>query len=312
MGYNIFGGVAEQVAYITPVARTQFFRVYGDSDLVHRNPSEPRAHLSKLDPDELFYKVNMGEGNLVIPGQYTGMGKLMKHALGAVVDAGAGPSYTHTFTLTDGLPDYGLTAELHKGFSDVGFESKIGTGMKVRTMNVKAQVNEETQFNFGLLGRKVDLGAVSGAPSFTDLDLHAVNPDQIAVTIDAASANVFGVEFTLDNNLRDDRAFLGDAYLAEPKRAAGKRKITGTISKEWDDKTLYEKFISGATAALVITATGPTNYAMEITLNKIRFQDPTEETVEIDEIPQSLPFVAFLDATHTALKIVETNTTATT
>lgn len=312
MGYDIFAGVGEQSAYATAVARTSWSRVYSDSDLNHIRPNDPRAHLGRLDPDELFYQLERGEGQLVVPLHYdTSSSRLLdlmfKHALGGRVHAGAGPSYTHTYSLADSLPANGLTVELHKGFPDSGDESKILTGGKVRNMTITARVNEETQASFGLLGRKVDTGAKTASPTYVDLDTYAVNPPTITVDIDATTTNVFGVEINLDNILRDDRGFLGQQYIAEPVRGAGKRQITGTISKEWESKAILDKFIAGSTANLVIDAAGPTNYAWEIRLEKIRYVEPTEETTEIDEIPQEIPFVAFYDATYTALQITQTN-----
>lgn len=310
MGFNIFAGWGKQdTDYDTLVARAFFSRVYSDSDLVHERPSSPKTHLGKLDPDEQHYTLERGTGRLVVPAQYKDMHHLFEAALGN--QNADSPPNTRVYDLADTLPANGLSVELHKGFPDSGFESKIMTGGKVREFKIMAAIDEEVKYDFSLIGKKVDLGAKTASPTFQDLDTRHLLAKQIAVSIDASSANIFSAEITLNNNLRDNRGFLGMTYIAEPLRAPGKREITGTLSKEWDDKALYDKFISGASAELELTATGPSPFVAVWHLGKIIFVEPSEDTIEVDQIPQTLNFRTVSDTPAAdTFKLTETTDSA--
>lgn len=304
MGYDIYAGWAKQTTdYDTLEARAKFSRVYSDSDLMHERPSDPKTHVGNLDPDEQHYTLERGTGRLVLPAQYKDQHDLHEAALG--IREADSPPNTRVIKLANSLPANGLSVELHKGFPDAGNEAKLMTGGKVSTFAIQAAIDEEIRYDYGLIGKKVDLGAKTVSPTFQDLDTRHLLAKQIAVQIDAASANVFSVEINLDNNLTDSRGFLGSTYIAEPIRAPGKRTITGTISKEWTDKTLYDKFLSGASAELILTATGPSPFVAVWTVGKMIFTAPEEETVEVDQIPQSLPWRAVSDGDDT-LKLTET------
>lgn len=313
MPQEIFAGWGEQTVYSTLVARTQFGRVYPESDLKHDIPREPYTYLGNPDPDELFDGVAKGSGVIIPVPVYDGMGKLLKHALGAFADAGAGP-YTHTFTLASAAPAFGLSVELHKAFSDSGFESKLATGAKVSEFSIECAVGQEVKFPFTLVAEQVALGPKTASPTYptyTGATGVIIKPSQITVQIDAASADVSAFNISVNGGIDDTKAFLGDAYIREPARD-NLRVITGEISKEWSSKALYDKFISGATAELLATCDGPGNHDMTIRVAKLIFREPTEELTTATQIPQGLPFVAVADATYTALQIVETNDTATT
>lgn len=310
MPFDIFAGWGEQSAYDTAVGRTQFARVYDGTDANHKKPGEPHTYLSAADPETVHYKTEYGDFTLEPVVVYDGLGKLLKHALGSVADAGSGP-YTHTHSLADSPPDHGLSVEVHKGLSS-GAESKLVTGGKITEFGIEASVGEEVKFTFSGVGRRVTLTAKTASPTFPDYDNDIIKVSQITVAIDGATTNVKSVSVQLNNNLQTDRGFLGSQYIAEPKRA-GKREITGEIGKEWEDATLYNKFLSGSTATLLITCSGSGNNEMTIRCNEIRFLgDPSEELTESESIGQTLPFTAFKDATYGALQIVETNDTATT
>ncbi|MDQ7008360.1 MAG: phage tail tube protein [Acidobacteriota bacterium] len=311
MPYDIFAGWGEQAAYGTAVARAQFARVYDGSAVTHKHPGDPHTYLGRADPETIHYGLEYGEWTLEPVPVYDGIGKLFKHALGSVTDAGAGP-YTHTHSLADSLPANGLSIELHKGLDPAGAESKLITGGKINEFAFEASVGEELKIRFGGIGQKATIVAKTASPTYPDYDNDIVKVSQISVQIDGATTNVTGISVSLNNNLRTDRGFLGSQYIAEPTRA-GNREITGQVDKEWEDATLYNKFLSGATATLLITCTGSGSNKLTIRCNEIVFLgDVDEELTQSEKIGQTLPFVARHDATYGALQIVETNGTATT
>lgn len=320
MGYDVFVGFGDEAAWGTPVARTEFHRSYEDSRLQHEKPQNPYEYLGDRDAQTPFFQAERGAGNVVIPLVYDGMQLLMKHCMGVKVDAGAGP-YTHTYTLDNApftrtaSPLVGLTTELHYALPDSSLESFLLYGGRVRSFGSNFRVNEETKLNVDMVGQRVVQAQKSAAPTFPDYASAGVSPlvkfTQIAVTIDGAGSQViYGLEWSCNNNLRDDKVELGGQYISAP-RAQGKREITGTLEKEWLSKAHYDKFIAGSTAAIIATGTGPGNMAIEVRFPNVFYTGETPSLQEAEEQDQSLPFTAYDDATHGAMKITLTNDSAT-
>lgn len=321
MGYNAFVGWAEESVWATLVARAQFGRPYEDSTPEHMIPREPEAILGYRDPERVFEKAQSGRLDIVVPLVYDGCGKLLKHCFGSVADAGADP-YTHTFTLDDKpftratTPLVGLSAEAHLDLPDSGYESLLLHGGRVASFGTALRVNEEIKLRAALIGQKCISGAKTASPTFPDYDSHKVKPSQIVVELDSTEYEVAGIEFECDNALRSDRAHLGGSYIAEP-RGQGKRGITGTIDLPWEAspsaKTIYDKFISGAEAAIVVTCTGPTNHSMVFRFPAVVLEGKTPGFQEGEDQDWQIAFRALRDdGTYGALEIVEENETATT
>lgn len=319
MPYNQFVAWGEESgSWASEASRDTFARPYEDSKLMHEKPQAPLEYLSNRDPEAPFYQAERGVGNLVFPLTYTGAEIWLKHCVGNIATSGSGP-YDHTFSLDNNpytrssSPLLGLSIELNLGLPDSGYESALLLGARCRSFGSNFRVNEETKLSSEWVGQKVMLEPITGSPSFPDYDHASASPlvkwSQIALTIDAGSETVYGVEFTCNNNLRDDRAKLGSQYIAEP-RAQGRREITGTLDLEWSDKTLYDKFVSGASAAILATATGPGSFAMTVRFNNVRFTGETPGLSHGEDVDYSLPFTAYDDATYGAMQIVNTNDTA--
>lgn len=320
--WDQFAGWGEESVWGTPVARTQFSRVFEDSAATPSHPFRAMGTLGDRDMLERFDQPISGGVTLAVPLVYDGDGKLLKHCMGTVVDAGSGP-YTHTHTLDErpytrsSSPLIGLTAELAYQLDESGFESAIVAGCRVVSFGLSFAPDEEVKLTAECAAKSVVLGAVTGAPTFPDYDDATapmlVKPSQLTIAIDGSgSAVVDKIDLSCANTLRTDRTFLGSAYVADA-RVNGRRVITGTLEKRYIDKTLWNKWLSGAAATLKITATGPGNHVMVFDLlGKIYFTGDPLALEAGEEQNVTLPFQAWKSDSEPALKITETNDTATT
>lgn len=316
MAYGIFAGWGEETTWGTAVARTQFAKVYSESQAMHDKPMEPVAFLGNRDPDRPFFGPERGTAELVLPWVYTGLGKLFKHALGITVDAGAGP-YTHTHSLDakpytrTSSPLKGLTVELNGELPDAGpLEAWLLTGGRVLRMAGGVRAGEENRITVGLQGKEITQVIKSGSPTFPNLDTEWVIPQQVLLTIDGGAHDIYGFDWELNNGLREDKAFIGSQFRS-PAPVSGKRSITGTIDKEWVSKALWDKMKAGTTAALLATATAGARI-QTIRLANVRFGAFMPPLQEGEDMQHQLPWTAFDDATYGAMQIIETNATATT
>jgi len=318
MPYGQFAGWGEEVApdWGVAVARTQFAKLYSESESMHEKPMDPAAFLGNRDPDRPFFGPEFGRATLVVPLVYDGVGKLLKHSLGVTVDAGSDP-YTHTHSLDAtpytraSSPLVGLSVELNYELPDSSLEAFLLTGGRVLSLAGSFRAGEEVQLRCALQGKQVTQVQKSGAPTFPDLDTDWVIPQQVLVTIDAGAHDIYGFDWELNNGLREDKAFLGSQYRA-PATVSAKRQISGTIDKEWVSKALWDKMKAGTTGAILVTATGPGDYVMTWRYNNVRFGGFAPALQEGEDRQHQIPWTAYDDATYGAMQIVETNNTATT
>ncbi|MEE8473566.1 MAG: phage tail tube protein [Dehalococcoidia bacterium] len=322
-GYDQYLCWGIETVWGTEVARTKFAKVYEDTQLMHERPQQGHEFLGNRDPDFIFDQIQKGTGNLVIPMTYdAGPEQLLQAAMGVLVTTGSGP-YVHTFTLDNNpytraaAPLIGLSVENHLALPDASFESMLGVGGRVRSMSGSFVTNEELKLVLDMVFKRCDLEPVTGTPVFpaySGVASSLVKFTQITVDIDTVTTPVYSCEFSLNNNLKDDNAELGSAYIRAP-RAQGRREITGSLSKEWVNKTLYDKWIAGAAASILVTAsgpalpTGPGNFVMTWRFENVRFTGENPKNAETEEQENVLPFTAYDDPTFGAMQVVITNDT---
>ena len=316
-GYGQYLCWGQEAVWGTEVARTKFAKVYEDTQLMHERPQQGHEWLGSRDPDFIFDQIQKGAGTIVIPLTYdAGIEQLLYHAMGVLVTTGADP-YTHTFGLDNNpftraaSPLVGLSMENHLALPDSGFESMLGVGGRVRSMSGSFVTNEELKLTLDMVFKRCDLEPVTPTPTYpvySGASSALVKFTQITVDIDTVTTPVYSCEFTMNNNLKDDNAELGSAYIRAP-RAQGRREITGTLSKEWVDKTLYAKWIAGAPASILIVATGPGDFRSTWRFENVRFTGENPKNAETEEQENVLPFTAYEDSTYGALQVILINNT---
>jgi hypothetical protein len=325
--YDQYACWAEETVWGTPVARTIFSRYHPGSVLRHIIDQAAHTPIGRADVERMFIQQERGEGKLILPAAYSGLGKLFKHAFGVYAVSGAGP-FTHTFTLGDGPPfnagatanAQGLSVELHAALPDAGpLQSWLLEGAMVNSLKLAFAARQEVMADIDLIGERVTQVIKTASPVYADLDLYLVKPSQVTLSVDAGAwaTVVPSVEVTLNNNLVP-REVLGSQYIGQPYRGPNtRREITGAIKGFWEtaqtptSKTVYDKFIAKTAAAIIVTATGPTNYSWTLTLNNVRFTGETPEPQMGGVQEVNLPFTALFDATLGAARLVESNQTAT-
>jgi len=326
MGYEVFVGWGEETTWGTPVARTLFSRTYGDMKIKHLNPSSPNAWLASRDAEvPIYVSPQKGEMTMPIPLVYAGDEKLIEHMMGARrTTTGAGP-YVHTYNIDDApytrstSPLIGLTMEAHLALPDASLGSMLLYGGRCKSFGGTIAAGEEDKLLTEWVGQRVVQAAKTASPTFPAYGSVAssplVRPVQTVITMGPTGSpttqSIYGVEWNVNNNLRDDKHELGSAYISAP-RAQGKREITGTLRKEWLSKTLYDAFVAspGTAYAIVATSTGPGNFVLVRRWNNVRFTGETPDPREGEETDQVLPFTAYDDSTYGAFQIVITNDTA--
>ena len=215
--------------------------------------------------------------------------------------------YDHTFTLANDLPT-GLTLEVDRDLKAFTYEGSKITGLK---MNIDS--GGFLMCNLDIVAKEVTNAA---ATSQTLPTAGLVNFTQGAITFGAIGAiNITKLDFSLNNNLKVDRRFIGSRNRAEPIRN-GKREITGTFNLEYTDELLYDDFRAATSRALAATFTGGIikagfAYTVTITFGQVKLTKALPLNSSPGVIMYDIPFKAYAaDSSTLEFTIVIRNTVA--
>lgn len=247
-------------------------------------------------------------GQVRIPLIADGIGSLLKAAFGAVSTTGTGP-YVHE--LTRGYPLPSLSAQ-------IGWEDNAGTDFRKDyigalvdgwTMNVAANQNPDIQFDLAALSEERDAYPAI-VPSFGTLSYFEFSDATVA--IDGGSTICFDTaSLTGRNNLYQSPAICPSNPRATVYEDAGMTEVTGTIGRDFDAWTYYDKFVAGTEATIQIVLTAGAAAKLQFDLN-VRFTGETPQISGQERIKQGIPFTV-LSATDdaTACTVTLTNSDAT-
>lgn len=242
------------------------------------------------------------------------IGTFLKHSLGAVntetPDFSDNPTVKqHTFTLTDSLPEHGLTFRIDR---DIAVKDYFGC--KINVLEITAAVNDFLKGKIDILGKNESVGS-SMSPSYP-----TQNPFtfvQGAFTIDGgASVEVGNFTISINNNLREDRhGIISDATRQQIERKS-RRDVTGSFTRIYENDTIYDDFISGTPGLLVLkfegaVISGAYKYTMEIQTPIAYYNSFTPGIGGAEMADSTIPFRAIekiVAPTAKEIKIILTNT----
>jgi len=240
--------------------------------------------------------LNTVAGDLSIEVYPEGVGKLFKHALGRIFSAG--PSGTSNYYVHRILPSGSLPAGLRV---EVARDAQTWqyNGMKVNQMTLSCAIGEPLTATFSFLGYNE-----SDATKTTGLTLTTLSPftyDEGKCYLDgsATETEITGFTITVNNMLADSKGKLGSKFRVEiPK--SGFMEVTGTLNMEFDDKTVYNKFINQTETAIQLKFTsdstfgaGATAYDFQIDMPRCIYTGETPNISGPDVIYHDMPFIAF-------------------
>jgi len=130
-----------------------------------------------------------------------------------------------------------------------------------------------------------------------------------ALTVDGTSvANVKDFTLTVDNVLKVDRYNLGNSGAKAEQVINGFRKITGKLTAEFTDLTLFNKYLNDSVTALNLTFTGATiagsyKQSLSITVSAVKFDADTPKVPGPNVVDLAMTFTAYDNGTDAPLTI---------
>lgn len=292
-GYKSRLGIAEESAYNSRAAPGRFYEFRNEGLSMARNRIESEA-VRNRGFQSRWQKGSRGmSGDVVMELANRSFGLWFKHAFGAVnttqPDATNAPNvYEHEFTPGD-LVNLSLTAQIVRG--DQPFDY---TGIKVGQLQIACQTEQLALITASLVGADEDLQQDAAAESYPELSLMSFV--QGFLTLGGTDIPVSSANATLNNGLDDNRRRLGTGIRRNPQRTAF-RNLSGTFEADFQDLSLYNRYVSGEEAQLVLEFEGAPiegefNFLTRLTSN-IRTDGDTPTVGGLEEIRQPVSFKGF-------------------
>lgn len=267
----------------------------------------------KYDEDQLGIESVQGGWGGIIPckGDF---GIILKNALGKVTTSGpSGTTYTHTYYWND-LPFVGLSAAVNKA----GI-SYLYHGLQFKKLGLSAKVGGGLEYTVDTVGKSETFLAEITMPTLNAL--LTANPywlfQHAAFDVDGSTdETIQAINIDCDFELAESEE---ESYvLGSVARSRLSRKgygVTGTITRRFANdgasslaSKMYDKFLSGATASLVLTFVHPTDadYGMIITLGVCKFEGKSPNYKDKGILMEEVPFVAYdLDQTTSSIVVTD-------
>lgn len=296
-GVDSWASVVEEATYGTsPGAGESYFELVSE-DLGMEIPLKYRKSLRGVSHQTTFQGNKVVGGSLTVEALYEGFLLFLKHAMGDyafTIDTPVAGANQHVFTLADALP-IGLSVEASKGDIPTG-KVFLYQGGKVDELSFALTEEELLALTIGMIFQtETGNTTASGTPSYPGdhpVLWHHSGTITLAGTaaIDFKAANV-----KLQNMLSRDR-FLMNQTIRSPKRT-GRRPVTGDVTIEFDDLTLYDKFVAGTKGAfeLMFTSeefiTGTTPYSLKIECPNVQLESVSPAVGGEGVIEVTIPFV---------------------
>lgn len=305
-------GIAAETTFNTGVTVTRFYEFNSESLGYQKNTVVGQGlraggYLPRSQRRVVTTSASGGDIELDLPTK--GLGLLMGQAMGmspspVTVSTGV---YSYTFTFGDlgarsftaqvGVPQYGGTVT-----------PKTLAGCKISSFELSVANGGLAVGRFTVDGASFTTGTALATPSYSTA-YSIFHFAQGAITVaGSAVANIRDFTLNVDNNLKTDRYNLGSAGIKAAQGFAGFRKITGSVTAEFTDTTLLDRFLADTETGLVLNLTGDTiastyKFQFNITVPACKFDGEAPSVSGPGPVDVTFNFEAYDNGTDQPLTI---------
>ena len=207
--------------------------------------------------------------------------------------------YSAAYTFGDPVSDNFSTQVKVPNYSG-SYTTKTLTGCKITGFELSVANGDIAKAKFTIDAAKFSTSTAAQTPSYTisgAASLYTFGGG--TVTIDGTTAiNVKDFTLTVDNAIKTDRYNLDGTGLKQEQIVNGFRKISGKMKVEFTDTVILSKFISDATAAIVVTLqgaliSGSTYETVTISLPYVKYDADTPNVTGPGPVDLDVSFTAY-------------------
>lgn len=293
-------GIAAETTWGVYKAPDHWYELVSESMKLERTRTLAKGiRPSKTMPRSQRYrttKVSVG-GDINLEVHSNSYGLLFKHMLGAASQTVDGAGFKRTYTLGDPF-GLGLSVQIGTVAIDGTVLARSYLGCKVDTWNLKTSIDNPLELDLTLNGFNEDTSQTLGTPTWPSTTTDEVFfANDCALTIAGTTLKVYDISITGKNNAKYDRYYVGTQMKGEPVLNAF-REITGTITCDFNDLSIYNYFVQDntTTGQIVMTATGQKSYdttkpnKVVVTLPTVRYDGESPNISGPDLTRMTIPF----------------------
>jgi hypothetical protein len=185
------------------------------------------------------------------------------------------------------------------------------TGCKIGSFELSVGAGEIAKGKFTLDGAGfTSTSSTSATPAYSNFattNLFHFAQGSITDNVSTTYANIKDFSLSVDNTLKTDRYNLGAAGAKAEQIINGFRAITGTITANFTDTVLLDKFIADTTAGLKVSFTGgtigTTTELLEVVIPAAKFDGDAPVVEGPGTIDVSFTFTVYDDGTNAPFTI---------
>ena len=261
LGHQTLVAIGEQSTFGTSVTRTLGLRVkkYGIKRTQPISQKEVLGHSSK-HINIAGKAVVEGPVSLYLPPEGAAVKMLLKNAFGSIsspagtlMDDAVTTKTTHTFSLTDSLPDAGLSFELDPDSSATGF-ALLHDSCKANKFTLNQSLDDGLILDMDFLGREET--EVSATGGLVYQALKTFDWDELVVSLAGTELLVESLELSVENSLDGDSHKMGSVLRRNIKRKST-RSVSGKLTCEMDSDDVMDFYRALTENTLTAVWTGP-------------------------------------------------------
>ena len=310
-------GLAPEVTYGTYVAPTRFLPFDSEDLKLSIERDEMTGSLGELTTtlrsDRWLAGKRNVSGSINLKVMTRGFGMLFQHMLGTAVittPGGATTTREHTHTLGS-LFARMLTVQVGRPSVDGVVRPFSYLGCKVESWELSNSISGFLELGLTINGRDETTAQALAAASYPagSVPLHWAGG---AITIGGVAFPLREITISGSTGDEGDRYTIGPALKTQPVQES-QVEITGSAVADFLDLTAYNRFITGAPAAIEATWTGPlietTHFnTVRVTMPVCRFDGETPVVEGPQRLTQNLNFKALNDGVLQPITILYTTT----
>lgn len=312
VGLQTIFGTAEETTYGTPVTVDRFFEILSETlernqkTLVSNGLRGGTRNLRRGSRRKVSGRDGSGTVNMEVP--TVGFGRWLKHIVGdtpTITNLGGSPTaYSHVYDLGN---LQGLSQTIQKQIRDANqteVESFTFHGVKTLAAEFKISVDDLLTVGLTLDAEDVDTSVAAAVASYPTVKLFSFAGATLKIDT-VAVANVLDASVKIDNALDTKRYYLGSGGLKREPVDEDFPTVTGDLTAEFLDASLYNKFAADTAAALELifegdTISGANKEKLTISVPEIHLTGETPKVSGPKVIAQKIPYEGATNAAGAA------------
>lgn len=295
-GSGLTGSFGEETTWGTEVARTNHLPL-NNCSIRRMRTKQIVPHLGYLgqastNPREFYNDEDRVEGSFEWNAAFDDSTLLLLKHLFGTVSTGAGPPYTHTFTLASPQPE-GLTMEVIPGTSPGFNNSQQFLGVLLSRGTITVRPGSPVVVACDVMGKTSGGLEAAGTPTYNTTRQYIQQHLAGAIVLGGTTVVCKQLVIRIDRGLEP----LREIGSLNPSRPVENRlDVSIELLTAWQANTFHTPYFADTQADLTVTFTGTSNRAAALTAHNCLVMESSEPVSSAGQIEQRVTLKAFADS----------------